>query len=167
MPNAASRSGIEWINAHAGHQGDDCLLWPYSCSSPGYGQFMADKQRHGAHRYMCELVKGPPPTPEHLAAHSCGNRRCVNPKHLSWKTAQQNQDDRRHQGTANTYGNRGKLHPHQAEQIKRLKGLETAVKTAAKYGVTESNVRLIQDGKTWRPKRKFPRRWLERQNARS
>ncbi|SHJ68811.1 hypothetical protein SAMN05444159_1235 [Bradyrhizobium lablabi] len=34
--------------------------------------------------------------------------------------------------------------------------METAPETAAKYSITESNVRLIQDGKTWKEERKIP-----------
>jgi hypothetical protein len=37
----------------------------------------------------------------------------------------------------------------QAGQIRSLRGIETVIETAARYGVTESNVRQIQDGKTW------------------
>lgn len=141
--------GYNWIMANVSHQGDDCLLWPFCVSTPGYGQFMHEKKHYLAHRYMCRLVNGDPPTPRAQAAHSCGNRRCCNPKHLSWKSPAGNQLDRTAHGTRTKKIR--KLNIRQAQQIRALKGVETSVETAARYGVTESNVRLIQDGKTWQP----------------
>lgn len=146
--------GYNWLIQQVGHQGDDCLLWPFSCCTPGYGIFMHEKKNRLAHRFMCELIHGAPPA-DHLAAHSCGNRRCVNPKHISWKTHTGNQLDRREQGTSSN--KHSKLTLKQARQIRQLKGLETTPETASKYGITESNVRHIQDGKTWREVRKIPR----------
>jgi hypothetical protein len=133
---------------HANHQGDDCLIWPFSVTTPGYGSFSYKNQKYLSHRFMCELANGAPPTAEHLAAHSCGNRRCVNPGHLSWKTHAGNQLDRRTHGTNNK--TRTKLNKLQASQIRQLKGIETTIETAARYGITESNVRLIQEGITWK-----------------
>lgn len=140
--------GYVWFTAHIGHVGEECLIWPYSCCTAGYGSFMFKRKLLLAHREMCRVTHGEPPTPKHHAAHSCGNRRCINPAHLSWKTAKDNQLDRRRHGTQTVSGRR-KITLQQAEQIKRLKGMETSIVTAARYGVTESNVRLIQSGKTW------------------
>ncbi len=43
------------------------------------------------HRLVCHAIHGAPPAPEGWdAAHSCGNRACCNPAHLSWQTWQQN-----------------------------------------------------------------------------
>lgn len=109
---------------------------------------MFKRKVHRAHRFMCQQTHGEPPSPEHHAAHSCGNRRCVNPKHLSWKTQRANQLDRRTHGTNNK--TKTKITQLQAEQIRQLKGIEIPPETAAKYGITESNVKLIQEGKTWR-----------------
>ena len=140
--------GYNWIMENVGHQDDECLLWPFRLSTPGYAQFSHEKKVYLAHRYMCRLTHGDPPAPEYHAAHSCGNRRCVNPRHLIWKTQTDNQLDRRVHGTNNKA--RTKLTPLQAQQIRQLKGIETAIETAARYGITESNVRQIQEGKTWK-----------------
>jgi len=148
----ANGTAERWINEHIAHRGDECLIWPFSCATPGYGQFMpsGSGKVKMAHRFMCEAAWGPPPSEAHQAAHSCGNRRCVNPSHLSWKTRTENQLDRENHGTKNYWGWKGKLTPRQAIHIRSLKGIETSVRTAARYNTTESNVRLIQSGKTWR-----------------
>lgn len=143
-----SPKGYLWIVEQVDHQGDDCLLWPFACCTPGYGNFMFERKTHLAHRWMCQQIHGASPGPRYQAAHSCGNRRCVNPGHLNWKTPSDNQLDRRGHGTNNK--TKTKITPLQAKQIRQLKGTETGIDTAARYGITESNVRLIQDGKTWR-----------------
>lgn len=141
--------GLNFLIAHRLHADkENCVLWPYGVCTPGYGMCFVDGRRQMTHRVMCTWVKGHPPTPKHQVAHSCGNRRCINPHHLSWKTAAQNQIDRNAHGMQTVVG-RTKITKSQVEQIKALKGVETSVHTAAKYGITESNVRLIQDGKIW------------------
>lgn len=146
--------GYNFAMAHVGHEGDECVIWPYSCCTPGYGTFSYQHTRHLAHRFMCEQTHGAPPTARHQAAHSCGNRRCINPRHIRWKTPSDNQKERRVHGT-HTHKNSRRLTQRQADQIRALKGVETSVETAARYGVTESNVRLIQDGQTWKDDRKI------------
>lgn len=143
-------TGYNWLIQQVEYDGDECVLWPFACCTPGYGIFQYEKKRHLAHRFMCEQKNGAPPDADLHAAHSCGNRRCVNPNHLSWKSQSDNQLDRRVHGTRNK--TRTKITALQADQIRKLKGLETSVQTAARYGVTESNVRLIQEGKTWGPR---------------
>lgn len=142
--------GYLWLIENIGHQGQECLLWPFAFCTPGYGIFMHQKTNHRAHRYMCEAVHGPAPE-SYQAAHSCGNRRCVNLQHLSWKSAAENQADRHLHGTNNK--GRSKLTLAQARQIRSLKGVETSIVTTAKYGVTESNVRSIQSGNSWNEQR--------------
>lgn len=74
--------------------GDECLPWPFQISTEGYGRLEAGKKKKIASRYICELAHGIAPTPKHEAAHNCGNKVCVNPKHLRWATRQENEDDK-------------------------------------------------------------------------
>lgn len=129
-----------WIVAHAGHTGKACLPWPFSRDKKGYGSFGHEGRHYSAHRWMCEHRHGPPPSPKHHAAHECGKAHygCVNPMHLVWKTASENQLDRRKTGRvlSNRYGNKGALSPEQITQIIDLKGSLSQVKIATMMGVS-------------------------------
>lgn len=132
--------GIVWLREHAAYEGDDCLIWPFFRLQPGgYGSFGFNGRLYYAHRMMCEMVHGAPPTPEHHAAHSCGRGHdgCVNPNHLSWKTASENLLDKRGHGTVivNSHGNMGGLTPEQVAEIRRLKGQMSQTKIAERFGV--------------------------------
>lgn len=151
-----------WILAHVNYEGDWCLIWPFSKPN-GYGMFTHLGERYYAHRRMCELVKGPPPTPDHEAGHSCGrgHEGCIHPKHLDWKTKSENQADRATQGTKAT-GGYGKLTPEKAQAIRALKGTVPQRKVAELYGVSRANVSLIQNGKSWTGPNKY---WPENVTA--
>lgn len=160
--NKGKGAAIRWIREHADYQGDDCIQWPFTALR-GYGLFGYLGKHHYAHRFMCELIHGPAPSVKHQAAHSCGNghNRCVNPKHLSWKTLGENMLDKRRHGTTNKawWGRRGKLTPEQIEEIRATTGPNTVPALAAKFNVTESNIRHIQSGRTWKPGARRPRDW--------
>jgi hypothetical protein len=107
-----------------------------------------------AHRYMCELVKGAPPSPEHETAHSCGNayERCVHPDHLSWKTRAENEQDKVAQGRADwmaRHGKNSKLTPEIVADIRASYPKMTVTQLADKYSVTRSNIRKILKFETW------------------
>ena len=112
----------------------------YSCCTAGYGIFAKFDEKYLAHRYMCELVNGPAPTPDHDAAHSCGRGHdgCVHPNHLSWKTTSDNLKERRVHGThvSNRYGNKGLLTDKQVAEIRALKGRKTQYEIADQFGVS-------------------------------
>lgn len=143
-----------WLLAHVGYQGDECLIWPFGKDSRGYGQVSWNRKIRRAHRVMCQLVHGDPPTPEHHAAHSCGNghKGCVHPQHVSWKTASENQLDRRKHGTHG--GSMGfgltKLNMRAATAIRAARGKVTQKRLAEIYGVSDATIRDVQAGRYWR-----------------
>jgi hypothetical protein len=82
---------------------DDCIAWPFAVrKSSGYGAHSTrkagKKRNYDAHRFVCSEAHGSPP-PGMQAAHSCGNKLCVNPKHLYWATAKENLQDAKRHGT--------------------------------------------------------------------
>lgn len=129
----------------------ECRRWPYGISRNGYGVVKVGGRSTYAHRYICEIVHGAPPTTEHQAAHVCGNRACVNPSHLEWKTASENALDKLTHGTHNR-GERqwmSKLTEDQAREIIALKGIKTQRELAERFGVVQSTVSHIQRRKVW------------------
>lgn len=147
------RPKLKWLLEHVGYQGDECLFPPFRASQGGYHYFMADSVVQSAHRWMCEQAKGPPPSPAHHAAHSCGrgDQGCLNPNHLDWKTNSQNQLDRRAHGTAKGgKGNRWKLTPEKVAEIRAQKGKEAIKSLADRFGVKDATIRQILAFKIWR-----------------
>lgn len=96
---AANGAHKAWVEANVGHQGDDCLTWPFDKS--GYGAVRVGGRQEKAHRYMCLLAHGEPPAGKPHVAHSCGNGHlgCVNPRHLRWDSVKGNHADRYGHGT--------------------------------------------------------------------
>jgi hypothetical protein len=145
-----------WLERHLDHQDREfCLIWPLTRAQNGY-PICGTNGAIRPHRVMCEYRNGPAPSPQHQAAHSCskGHLGCVNPWHLSWKTPAENQFDR-----PDRIGrSQRKLRPDQVDEIRKMKGRERTVDTAARFCVTEANIRQIQEGKIWRldsPRRVF------------
>lgn len=142
MPwNKGNGAAYLWIMAHKDYAGDDCLPWPFSSNWDGYPHFGYEGKCLKAGRFLCTLVNGPPPTPKHQAAHSCGNgnKGCMNRNHFSWKTDSENQLDRRKHGTHDLAGgNRTKLTPEQVAEIRNSKGVVSQLEMARRLGVTRS-----------------------------
>lgn len=150
---------FEWLKERVAHPGDDCLFWPFGRNWNGYGHL---KPSGGptvyAHRVMCELAHGEAPSPKHVAAHSCGrgSAGCVNPRHLSWKTARENQIDREQHGTERRkvwWTNKGAVPPEHIAQIIALKGKKNQREIASMFGISYQHVSLIQQGKLARQRR--------------
>jgi hypothetical protein len=84
-----------------------CYIWTGAISGSGQQRavvglpriFAAGPKQKlvGVARLVCEEEHGPPPTPKHHAAHAtpsgCVGGVCVNPDHIRWATARDNQQD--------------------------------------------------------------------------
>jgi hypothetical protein len=147
-------SQLPWLEAHVNYTGDECLIWPFAFHRDGRGQVTIDKRTHQAHRVMCEKAHGPPPTPEHEAAHSCGKGHlgCVHPGHVSWKTHQQNIDDKEVHGTM-LRGEQiycAKLTETQVRDIRRLANVASRRDLADRYGVVPGTITKVIKRALWR-----------------
>lgn len=150
--NRGKGRGIKLVMAATSHQSDECLLWPMGKDRHGYGTFGYLGRIHYAHRYVCEQIYGPAESELHYATHSCGNGHngCYNPRHLSWKTASENQREMVVHGRQKKKGGtRRKLTQEQVDEIKALKGQMTQLALAEKFGVRAETIGLIHRGELW------------------
>jgi hypothetical protein len=136
------------------YTGDECYLWPYGKATEyGYPTLKVDGKVMGIHRYVCELFNGPPPTPNHAAAHSCGhgNIGCVTPHHLLWKTYSENETDKLIHGThiRGTRNHSAKLTELDVYKIRDLQDAMPTKKIAQLFGVSERAIMFIHSRKNW------------------
>lgn len=140
------------------HMWDDCPRWPFYRHANGYGE-MTYGGRRGVrvHRLVCEIAHGPPPTPDHEAAHICGkgHEGCFGATCLTWKTRLENVADSVAHGTWN-HGEsvpQHKLTEQQVVEIYRLGPMRhqrgRTAQIADRYGVSTGAIREIWSGKTW------------------
>jgi hypothetical protein len=153
---ASSQSGrkIRWLRGNADYQGDDCLTWPFQVGDNGRGVASLDGRQTSAPRIMCILAHGQPEHKSLHASHSCGkgHEGCVNPRHLSWKTPQENEADKRKHGTLRKGENinTAVLTEADVRSIRRaLMDGRTGRSLAAEYGVTPSAISNIKNRQAW------------------
>lgn len=164
QPNKRRGKGeaYTFLLALVGHQGNECVTFQFSRNDEGYGSLAYDRKQYKAHRLMCQLAHGEPPTAEHTAAHTCGkgHEGCVNPNHLEWKTQAENVADRKAHGTqvSSRWGYKGRLTEQQIEYVRSMRGIKPHRALARELGVSNSCITGLLTGKTWRPNPKI-RAW--------
>lgn len=139
----------------------DCIEHTYPVNSSGYGGCRYLGKRVGRHvKAYCE-ANGVDPntlTRKQVVMHSCDNRRCINPAHLSLGTQSQNIKDCSYKGRAPQFTDRhnAKLTRQDVLDIKarHVRGARgnTAV-LATEYGINKTYLLQISRGyhdhRTW------------------
>lgn len=136
------------------YDGKDCLIWPFArFTVNGYAKMRRDGKAGVVSRFLCEDIYGPPPTPEHEAAHGCGkgHEGCVAKSHLRWATSLENKADKIFHGTSlrGEKNHRAKLSESQVLEIFSLRGVVTQRLLGERFGVSEGTIQLIHDRKNW------------------
>lgn len=74
-----------------------CMPWVGSRDEAGYGTIGIPGGSSCAKvsRIICKHIHGPAPDDKPLAGHWCGNKYCVNPRHIRWVSVAENFADRR------------------------------------------------------------------------
>lgn len=141
---------MAWLARHQNHAGDGCLIWPFYRNSNG----RAHMNQNSPSRIMCELVFGPPPSPKHEAAHSCGKGvdGCVHPQHLRWATKAENDADKILHGSI-PKGEalpQAKLTEDDVRAIRAMQGKKQQQEIAKEFGVHFSCISKIINRVHWR-----------------
>lgn len=159
--SGASFNGLPFIKPTASHlfivdlmdapSTDQCVMWPFS-QTEGYGHFGFKSTTYRVHRIICFAANGRPPSEAHEAAHDCGTSLCCNPKHLVWKTHQENISDKERHGTLplGEKHHQAKLSGPQVAEIRSLRGKVSRRELAVRYGVGRSTIDNVIDQTTWR-----------------
>lgn len=133
------------------HRG--CMEWTKSRRANGYGQIRVGSKTLSTHRLSYFLAFGDIPDGK-VIMHSCDNRACCNPMHLSCGTHKENAMDMmkkgRGRGQAKPGGisNNRKLSPEEKVEVRQMLSKRIKGRTiAAKFGVTESLISKIKHGK--------------------
>jgi hypothetical protein len=135
---------------------DECIEWPYALTHNGYPQMMRrDNQRTvRVTIFVCEQVHGPRPAGRVDAAHSCGIRRCVNPRHLRWATRRENEADKLLHGTLRTgvRAPQAKLTQSQVDDARRrfAAGTVTQGQLAIEFKMNQAAISRMIRGMTYR-----------------
>ena len=147
----ANGDSLRWLQDHVDFDGEGCLTWPYGRGTDGRGMMGKVFGTPQAHRVMCFLVNGPPPSDIHEAAHSCGkgHEACVHPKHLRWATPSENCQEKKDHGTE-VLGEDRWNHVLTEDAVKHIRSADMPISWfAALYGVDPETVRDAKKGKTW------------------
>lgn len=147
----ASLNRADYLKSYLIIESDDCVEWPFAKSRNGYGNLKYQGKNWVTSNLLCMWAHGPAPGEKYQAAHSCGNRACLNPNHLRWVTPLENGQDKVIHGTS-ARGHRArsaKLTDSEVRTIRKRFGKDSDSKIARDHGVSRRTIRAIRIGETW------------------
>jgi len=129
-----------------------CWEWSKAKCEKGYGFFSVFGYSMRAHRASWFFKTGVRVAENLQVCHKCDNPPCVNPDHLFLGTAMDNNMDKISKGRQRNL--RGSKMPNailnEETALFILNSKDTAVKLAPILGVSETAVRNVRQGKTWK-----------------
>lgn len=145
-----AREGLFW--SHIDIKSDkDCWEWQLHLNVGGYGQ--TTKAEFGtplAHRIAFMYTNNVELASDQHLMHSCDNRKCCNPNHLSIGTQADNMRDMKEKGRRKGIGvgadnGRAVVNQEQADEMRRIyaKGGISQEKLGKRYGLTQTAVSAI------------------------
>lgn len=141
-----------------------CWIWEKTRSRNGYGTFAFGGGKNArAHRVSYQAFVGAIPTGFDIC-HKCDVRSCVNPEHLFAGTRSENiLDAAKKNRVSRTHQPKGSRHPSaklsEADVLEILRLLRDGVPPIAiseRYQVTDTSIRLIAKGRSWRHVERSP-----------
>lgn len=147
-----SMTAKAFLETHRSATTLECIEWPFYRTATGYGYCRIGSETGTAHRFMCLMAHGAPGFKSAEAAHSCGNRACVNPNHLRWATSKENHADRVAHGTTNK-GQKHPLNKLSENDVRAIRNRGAAGDShrqiARDYGISKTTVRHIVIRRIW------------------
>lgn len=129
-----------------------CWRWCAGRFSDGYAAFCLRGRTLLAHRASLLLfTEKKELTPGLVVCHSCRNKDCVNPEHLSEKTKEENNGSDRVRDGTDIGGERNPRSKLCWEAVRRIRQSQESRKTLAEcYGVSKSAIVSVLRNKTWK-----------------
>lgn len=153
-----------WSRVQQSPDAESCWIWLSGRGRGGYGKAKYQGRTWSAHRLAYTLAKGPIPSGKQIN-HSCDNRLCCNPSHLSAGTQKENIARAVRMGRmASGFRNGSRLHPDavprgerngsaklKAYQVREIRSrVDSPAQLAAEYGVSIPLIQKIKGGRLWR-----------------
>lgn len=148
-----------WKNVDNSAGQNACWPWTKAVNKSGYGSVWIDKKSRTASRVAYELTFGSIPKNGsyhgHVVMHSCDNRICCNPNHLSLGSQKQNNADRDQKGRVKrrckgVENHHSRFTENDVFEIrKQLKSGKSLASVASIFGCSKSAIAHINRGRVW------------------